>query len=152
VYAGDAAAYQAAAQAIGLKVVLKSVPAQDYIDFLVSPKARAGVDGFPVVDFGYYADPASLLAAYDLPGGIVNLDNFNDPQVTAALEQARGTANPDRRAALMAEAEKQAARQLPQIPDVDPDTVLVLAKGLTGAVSSTAYLFSPWANQLGGTG
>ncbi len=41
---------------------------------------------------------------------------------------------------------------VPQIPDVDPDTALLLAKALTGAVSSTVYLFSPWANQLGGTG
>ena len=61
-------------------------------------------------------------------------------------------ANPNQRAALVAKAEKLAAQQLPQIPDVDPDTALLLAKGLTGAVSSTAYLFSPWANQLGGTG
>jgi peptide/nickel transport system substrate-binding protein len=98
VYAGDAAAYQAAAQAIGLKVVLRSVPAQDYIDFLASPKARAGVDGFPVVDYGYYADPASLLATYELPGGIENFSNFTDPAITAVLEQARGTANPDQRA------------------------------------------------------
>ena len=30
--------------------------------------------------------------------------------------------------------------------------MLVLGKGLTGAVSSSAYLFSPWADQLGGTG
>ncbi len=36
--------------------------------------------------------------------------------------------------------------------DVQPDTVLVLSKGLTGAVSSSAYLSSPWADQLGGTG
>ena len=43
-------------------------------------------------------------------------------------------------------------QQLPWIPDVQPDTVLlVLGKSLSGAVSS-AYLFSPWANQLGGTG
>jgi len=28
----------------------------------------------------------------------------------------------------------------------------VLGKGLTGAVSSSAYLYSPWANSLGGTG
>jgi peptide/nickel transport system substrate-binding protein len=41
---------------------------------------------------------------------------------------------------------------VPWIPDVEPDTVLVLSKGLTGAVSSSAYLFAPWANQLGGTG
>ena len=52
----------------------------------------------------------------------------------------------------MAEAEKVAAQQLPCIPDVEPDTVLVLDKGLTGAVSSSAYLYSPWADTLGGVG
>jgi peptide/nickel transport system substrate-binding protein len=50
------------------------------------------------------------------------------------------------------QAEKLAAQQLPWIPTVQPDTVLLLGKGLTDAVSSGAYLFSPWANQLGGTG
>ena len=83
---------------------------------------------------------------------IQNLDHFNDPAITAALEQARGTANPDQRAAHVARAEQLAIQQLPFIPAVEPDTVLVLGKGLTGAVSSTAYLFSPWADQLGGTG
>jgi peptide/nickel transport system substrate-binding protein len=150
VYAGDTAAYQAAAQAIGLKVTLRSVPAQDYINFLASPQARAGIDGLPLVDYGYGADPAGMLAQAVLPGGITNVDNFNDPAITAALEQSRSTANPDQRAALMAEAEKLIAQQLPRIPTVQPDTVLVLARGLTGAVSSSAYLFSPWANQLGG--
>ena len=36
--------------------------------------------------------------------------------------------------------------------NVSPDMVLVLGKSFSGAVSSSAYLFSPWANQLGGTG
>jgi peptide/nickel transport system substrate-binding protein len=152
VVAGVTAAYQAAAQAIGLKVALRSVPAQNYIDFFVSPQFRAGVDAFPAADYGDYADPAALLAAFDLPGGSVNYDNFNDPAITAALEQARTTANPDRRAALVVKAEELTIQQLPWIPDVEPDTVLVLSKDLTGALSSTAYLFSPWADQLGGTG
>ena len=60
--------------------------------------------------------------------------------------------NLDQRAALVAKAEKLAAQQLPWIPDVEPDNVLVLSKGLTGAVSSSAYLFSPWADGLGGAG
>jgi peptide/nickel transport system substrate-binding protein len=152
VYAGVAAAYEAAAQAIGLKPALKSVSAQDYFDFFVSPQARAGIDGFVAVDYGDYADPAALIAAFDLPGGSVNYDNFSDPQITAALEQARGTANLDQRAALVAKAEELTMQQLPFIPDVEPDTVLILGKGLTGAISSTAYLFSPWADALGGTG
>ena len=151
VVAGVTAAYQAAAQAIGLTVALRSVSAQHYIDFLVSPQARAGIDAFPAVDYGDYADPAALLGAF-VPGGAGNWDNFSSPQITAALEQARGTANPNRRAALVAKAEQLAIQQLPWVPDVQPDTVLVLSKGLSGAVSSSAYLFSPWANQLGGTG
>ena len=152
VIAGVTAAYQAAAQAIGLKVILKSVSAQNYVTFFTDPKFRAGIDGFPEVDYGDYADPAAMLAHVVLPGGIENYDHFNDPDITALVERARTTASPGKRAALIAEAEKLTMQQLPWIPDVQPDTVLVLRKDLTGAVSSSAYLFSPWADSLGGTG
>jgi peptide/nickel transport system substrate-binding protein len=143
-------AYQAAAQAIGLKVVLRSVSALDFVEFFVDPRFRAGVDGFAGVTFGDYDAPEAMLAQAVLPGGLENFDNFSDPQITAALEQARGIANPDQRAALVAEAEKLIAQQLPWIPDVQPTNVLLLGKGLTGAVASMAYLFAPWANQMGG--
>src|SRR5215468_4738054 len=144
--------YQAAAQAIGLKVVLKSVPAQNYINFFTDPKARAGVDGFPTVNYGDYADPASMLATFVLPGGSQNYDNFNNPQITAAMEQARSTANPAKRAALVTRAEKLTLQQMPWIPNVQPINLLLLGKGLTGAVASFAYMFAPWANSLGGSG
>jgi peptide/nickel transport system substrate-binding protein len=143
-------AYQAAAQAIGLRVVLKSVSAQDFVEFFVSPKFRAGVDGFAGVTYGDYAAPEAMLAQAVLPGGLENFDNFNDPAITAALEQARSTANPGQRAALVAEAEKLIAQQLPWIPDVQPTNVLLLNKSLTGAVTTLAYMFAPWANSLGG--
>jgi peptide/nickel transport system substrate-binding protein len=52
----------------------------------------------------------------------------------------------------VAEAEKLTAQQLPWIPNAQRDTLLVLGKGLTGAVSSFAAMFSPWADHLGGTG
>jgi peptide/nickel transport system substrate-binding protein len=145
-------AYQAAAQAIGLKVTLRSVPAQEYIEFFADPKFRAGVDGFAAETYGDYAAPEALLAQAVLPGGLQNYDNFNDPRITAALETARGTASPDKRAALVAEAEKLTVQQLPWIPDAQPTNVLLLSKNLTGAVASLAYMFAPWANQLGGTG
>src|SRR5262249_36967165 len=62
-------AYQAAGQAIGLKVALKSVSAQNFINFFTDPKARAGIDGFPTVNYGDYADPAALLSTVVLPTG-----------------------------------------------------------------------------------
>lgn len=145
-------AYQAAATAIGLKVVLRSVPAQEYVDFEVDPKFRAGVDAVPTVSNGDYADPAAMLAEVVVPGGLLNVDGFSDPAITAALEQARGTANPAQRAALVVRAEKLTAQQLPWIPDAQPDTLLVLRKSLTGAVASFAAMFSPWADRLGGAG
>jgi len=145
-------AYQAAAEAIGLKVALKSVSAQNYINFFTSASARQGIDGFLTVNYGDYADPAALLATLDLPGGSQNYDNFNDPKLTALLEQARSTANPDQRAALMVQAEKINNQLMPWIPDVQPTSLLLLSKNLTGAIASFAYMFAPWANSLGGTG
>ena len=144
--------YEAAAQAIGLKVVLKSVSAQNYINFFIDPKARAGIDGFLTVNYGDYADPAALLSTLVLPGGSQNYTNFNNPQITAAMEQARSTADLDKRATLVAKAEKLTMQQLPWIPNVQPTSLLLLGKGLTGAVASFAYMFAPWADSLGGSG
>ena len=148
--AAETGAYQAAAAAIGLNVSLKSVSANVYINFFTSPQARKGVDGFITVNYGDYADPAALLATAALPGGSQNYDNFNDPQITSLLEQARGTANLDARAQLVAKAEQLAAQQLPWIPNAQPTNVLILNASLTGAVGSFAFMFAPWADSLGG--
>jgi len=145
-------AYQAAGQAIGLKVALKSVSAQNFINFFTDPKARAGIDGFPTVNYGDYADPAALLSTVVLPDGSQNYTGFNDPKITSALDQARGTADPGKRAALVAQAEKLTVQQMPWIPNTQPTSLLVLNKSLTGAVSSFAYMFAPWADGLGGSG
>jgi len=128
------------------------VSAQNYVNFFTSPQARAGVDGIPTASNGDYADPAGLLAEVVLPGGLMNFDNFSDPKIAADLEKARATANPDKRAALVAQAEKLTIQQLPWIPDVEPVSLLLLGKGLSGAVASFAAMFSPWADKLGGTG
>jgi peptide/nickel transport system substrate-binding protein len=148
----ETGAYQAAAQAIGLKVALKSVSAQNYINFFTDPKARSGIDGFLTVNYGDYADPAALLATIVLSDGSQNYDHYSNPKMTALLEQARGTSSPDQRARLVARAEQLAAVQLPWIPNVQPTSVLVLSSKLTGAVASFSYMFAPWADELGGTG
>jgi peptide/nickel transport system substrate-binding protein len=149
--AQETGAYEAAANAIGLKTVLKSVSAQNYINFFIDPKARAGIDGFLTVNYGDYADPAALLATLVLPGGSQNYDNFNDPKIISLLGQARSTADPNARAALVAKAEERAAAELPWIPNVQPVNLLIMAKGLTGATASFDYMFAPWANNLGGS-
>ncbi len=148
----ETGAYQQAAEAIGLKVVLKSVSAADYINFFTSAEARKGIDGFLTVNYGDYADPAALLATLALPGGDQNYDNFSNPQLTSLLGQARSTASAAQRAALVAKAEELAAQLLPWIPDVQPTNVLMLSSNLTGATASFSYMFAPWADSLGAKG
>jgi peptide/nickel transport system substrate-binding protein len=147
-----AGAYQAAAQAIGLKAKLKSVSANDYINFFIDPKARAGVDGFLTVNYGDYADPAALLATLVLPDGSQNYDGFDNPQITSLMEKARSTADPDARAKLVAQVEQLAVQQMAWIPNAQPTTLLLLNKKLTGTTASFAYMFAPWADSLGGVG
>jgi peptide/nickel transport system substrate-binding protein len=148
----ETGAYQQAAEAIGLKVVLKSVSAADYINFFTSAAARKGIDGFITVNYGDYADPAALLSTLALPGGDQNYDGFSNPQMTSLLDSARTTANPDQRAQLVAKAEELASKLLPWIPNVQPTNVLMLSRSLTGAPASFSYMFAPWANTLGGKG
>jgi peptide/nickel transport system substrate-binding protein len=148
---GVTGAYQAAAEAIGLKVRLDSVSARNYVDFYLDPKFRAAVDGFPAIPYGDWADPVAMLRVFELPAGVANLDNFNDPALTSLLLRERATADPAARARLIVQAEKLTLQELPMIPTVQPVTLLLLNKGLTGAVASFAYMFAPWADSLGGT-
>jgi hypothetical protein len=48
----------------------------------------------------------------------------------------------------------QRLRLADQSPEVGPvlENLIDLSKGLTGAVSSSAYLYSPWADSLGKAG
>jgi peptide/nickel transport system substrate-binding protein len=147
----EAGAYQAAAEAIGMKATLKSVSAQNYINFFIDAKARAGTDGFFTLNYGDYAGPESLLYTLVMPDGSQNYDGYSNADVTSLMNDARGTADPDARAAKVAAMEKIVATDLPWIPDVQPLSVLVTSSNLSGAYASFAYMDAPWADQLGGT-
>lgn len=150
--AGISEAYRAAALAIGLKPKFKAVSAQNYGYFFTDPKAREGVDCFNTLNYGDYADPAALLATVVLPDGSQNFSGYDNPEMVALLDEARGTADPDQRAELVSQAQQMAAEDLPWIPDAQPLNCTVVSKSLSGMVVSFAYMFAPWADQLGGNG
>jgi peptide/nickel transport system substrate-binding protein len=145
-------AVRQAAISIGLKARLKSVSAANYINFFTDAKAREGVDGFLTVNYPDYADPAALYNTLAMPGGSQNYDNFTDPRITAAMNEARTTSDQRRRAQLTAKAGDLIMQTLPWIPLADPDTVLVMDKRVTGAPSSFQYMGGPWAASIGSTG
>jgi peptide/nickel transport system substrate-binding protein len=150
--ATEASAYKSAAESIGLKAQLKSVSAANYINFFIDAAARKDIDGFFTVNYGDYADPAGLLGTLVLPTGSQNYSGYNNPQVTKLLNEARTTADENERAQKVADAQAIIMKDMPWIPNAFPDSGLITSANLTGAVSSFAYMFAPWANALGGTG
>ena len=144
-----AGAFQTAGEKIGLKVKFKAVSADAFINFFIDPKAREGVDAFPTVTYGDYADPAALSATVVLPNGAQNYSGFDDPEITRLMEDARSTEDPEARAKLVIQAQQRTVELMPWIPTAQPNTVLVTNKNLTGAVSSFAYMSAPWAEHLG---
>jgi peptide/nickel transport system substrate-binding protein len=157
----EASALKAAAEAIGMKATLHSVSAQNFINFFIDPKARVGIDGFFTLNYGDYAGPEALLATLLIPEGSQNFDGYGvqgtDPnaaahaQIAAMFDDARGTADPNARAQKVADVEKAIATDLPWIPVLQPWVPLITSSNLSGTYSSFAYMFSPWADKLGGT-
>lgn len=157
----EASAVKAAAEAIGMKATLHSVSAQNFINFFIDPKARVGIDGFFTLNYGDYAGPEALLATLLIPEGSQNFDGYGvqgtDPnaaahaQIAAMFDDARGTADPNARAQKVADVEKAIATDLPWIPVLQPWVPLITSSNLSGTYSSFAYMFSPWADKLGGT-
>jgi peptide/nickel transport system substrate-binding protein len=148
----EAGAYRSAAEAIGLKANLKSVSAANYINFFIDAKARSGVDGFFTTNYGDYADPTALLATLVMPDGSQNYSGYNNPQVVSLMNAARSEADPDKRAQDVADAQKLIMQDMPWIPNAFPENELVTSSDLSGAVGSFAFMFAPWADDLGGTG
>lgn len=146
----ETGAYQQAAEAIGLKVKLDSVSAQNFINFFTDASYRKGVAMFPTANYGDYSDPAALLYEIVAPGSSSNYGNTNDPKLLALLNEARSTASADKRAQLVVAAEERFQQDLPWIPTVQPTQVTIMARNLTGATTSFAYMFAQWASTLGG--
>ncbi len=85
-----------------------------------------------------------------LPDGSQNYSGYDNPQVDQYMNAARSEANLDKRAQDMVMAQKLSMDDMPWIPDAFPNNELITSANLSGAVASFAYMFAPWANNLGG--
>ena len=79
-------------------------------------------------------------------------DKYDNKQITSLMNQARSTADPNKRAGLIVKVEQATIKDLPWIPNVQPTSLLLMNKKLSGATASFSYMFAPWADNLGGVG
>ncbi|MFN8155896.1 MAG: ABC transporter substrate-binding protein [Candidatus Nanopelagicales bacterium] len=146
----EALAFKAACEAIGLKVELQNVSPSNYINYFIDPKAWGSVDAFATSNYGDYADPSALYKSMAVKGGSQNFSGWTNPEVTAALEAARGEKDDVKRAEDVIKAQKIITDELVWFPMVAANNVLIMNKKVTGAPATFVYMFGPWAAYLGG--
>jgi len=141
--------FQRALESIGLEAELVPKSAADYISFFIDPAAFTSVDGFFTVNYPDFADPLAIYATMIGPDGSQAFNGYAEPAAQDLLERARIEPDDDARAALVVELQALITEQMLWIPMVSPTQPLVLNKRLTGAPSTFAYMFGPWAAYLG---
>ncbi|MFI9597683.1 ABC transporter substrate-binding protein [Nonomuraea sp. NPDC052265] len=146
-----ATAVQAAGTEIGLDVELKTIAPDAYTALFSDPKARASVDLFPCT---YYLSIIDPLASYSIfrTGDFENYAGYTDPAYDKLVDQATAEYDPARRAALTARLRDTEAGQVLWIPVAEWPTSLYLGKRITGAPTSIAYMYYPWAADVGAAG
>lgn len=143
-----AQAIAAAAQAIGLKPEIKTIPADQYGALFVDPAAREGVDLFYTIYYTSTSDPLDFFSALQT-GNFANYGSFSDPDYDAAIDGATAALDPAERGEFEVKAQQIANEQLPWLPLFATPTTVWLGDRITGVAPSIDFLYYPWAATIG---
>ncbi|SDP42377.1 peptide/nickel transport system substrate-binding protein [Streptomyces sp. cf386] len=141
-------AVRAALTQIGLKGQIKTVPAAQYGEFYGDKEARADID---VLVADWYISKSDPLGFYDngLSDSSNNWVGFKSAAYDAKVEEGLRTLDDAKRADIAIEVQRRFADAAVWIPVAQVPTALVIDDKLTGPPASMAYLYHPWAAQLG---
>ncbi|MFF8840223.1 ABC transporter substrate-binding protein [Streptomyces sp. NPDC015130] len=143
-----ATAVQAAGSRIGLKINLKTIAPNAFTALFTDPEAREGIDMFPLTYYDSITDPLDLLQNFKT-GAYMNFAGYSDKGYDALVDQATGVYPPEQRLKIETELQKRAAQQLLWIPVAEWPTAVFLNKRITGAPTTIAYMYYPWAADVG---
>ncbi|MFJ3723695.1 ABC transporter substrate-binding protein [Streptomyces sp. NPDC090045] len=140
-----------AATAIGLKPQIDSVSAEKYTTLFTDPAAREGIDLFLTFWYTSITDPLDMYGSLQT-GAFSNYGNWSDPAFDKAVDTAIASYDPAEHTAANAEAQRIAMRELPWLPLYTQPVSVFLGKRITGVQPSIAYLYYPWAAEIGAKG
>ncbi|WP_408993559.1 ABC transporter substrate-binding protein [Streptomyces sp. 1268] len=145
-----ATAVQAAGTQIGLDIRLRSIAPNAFTALFTDPGAREGIDMFPLTYYQSITDPLDLLANFKT-GAYLNFAGYSDPRYDELVERATAADDPGRRTEIEAKLQHRAADRLLWIPVAEWPTSVFLNRRITGAPTTIAYLYYPWAADVGAT-
>ncbi|MER6999733.1 ABC transporter substrate-binding protein [Streptomyces sp. NPDC000410] len=143
-----ATAVQAAGSQIGLDIRVKSVAPNAFTALFTDPGAREGIDMFPLTYYDSITDPLDLLTNFRT-GAYLNFAGYSDKRYDDLVERAGATYDRDSRLRIETELQRHAAERLPWIPVAEWPTAVFLNKRITGAPTTIAYMYYPWAADVG---
>ncbi|MEU1388144.1 MULTISPECIES: ABC transporter substrate-binding protein [unclassified Nonomuraea] len=144
-------AVQAAGQAIGLQVEQKAVAPDAYSALFSDPKAREGIDLVMTIWYDSTPDPLEFYGILQT-GNFANYGGYSNPDYDKLVDRASAEADPAARAAVVAELQEIAVRDMVWIPLYEVPHSMFLNKRLTGAPTGITQLVYPWAAVLGSAG
>ncbi|MFJ1704842.1 ABC transporter substrate-binding protein [Kitasatospora sp. NPDC088346] len=143
-----ATAVQNAGTRIGLNVQLRTIAPNAFSSLFTDPSAREGLDMFPETYYDSVTDPLDLLTNFRT-GAYQNYAGFSDRAYDDLVDRAAAEYDPAKRGAIEARLQRTASEQLLWIPVAEWPTAVFLNKRITGAPTTIAYLYYPWAADVG---
>lgn len=140
---------QRAAQALGLKAEITSLPADGYNALYSDAKARAGIDLIFSLWQADYPDPTQIYQ-YLEGSNFFNLAAWKNADFDAAMAASRATNDPAARAAALIKAQQIEVDDPTWLPIYTPYNAVFLRDGLTGAPTASVRFNYPWAAMIGG--
>jgi peptide/nickel transport system substrate-binding protein len=140
---------QQLAAEVGIDLKIKEIlPAQN-ASYFFDANARKGVD--LIMNQGYSTAPDELYypSRVVMPDGVFNLVKYDNPEATKLLYDARAEFDAEKRAQTFVKAQEMYEPAKIIIPMAVIHEVTYLREGLTGAVTSYAYLFSSSLAKIG---
>ncbi|MFJ2181578.1 ABC transporter substrate-binding protein [Streptomyces anulatus] len=143
-----ATAVQAAGTQIGLDIRLKSIAPNAFTALFTDPGAREGIDMFPLTYYQSITDPLDLLANFRT-GAYLNFAGYSDKSYDELVDRATAAHDPEQRMKAETKLQHHAADRLLWIPVAEWPTSVFLNQRITGAPTTIAYLYYPWAADVG---
>lgn len=143
-----AQATAAAAESIGLTATIETVTPNAYTALFSDPSAREGIDLFYTVWYLSSPDPLEMYSVLRT-GEFSNYGEWSDPGFDEVVDEAIAIDDPAARSEKTAEAQRIANEQLPWLPLFTSPMPLFLGERITGVQPSIAFLYYPWAAEIG---
>jgi len=128
---------------IGLDITIKTLPAIQYAESTTDAKLREGTSITSSLSFNVATDPLEPLPFSVLPGSFYNYTEYENPEVTELIEEAKETLDPAKRAALTIKAQSIFEEERSGTSLLGLKEVSFLSDKLSGMTTSFAYLNTP---------